>query len=491
MPARAHFVTYLLDTEGRPIPGATVAVREPDTETLISETIYAADDPDGTTKTNPFTAAADGKCEIWLTVPKVVDLFVTKTGYPDSTFRAAAHSLTAGTLTLIDDGTPLAQRAGVNFQDGFVLADDAGNNETEIDLDYAGTAQIADVTKAAEAAGTSTKVARGDHKHDVTTAAAGTSAPGASAAEGSATSLARSDHAHGREAYATTAQIADVTKAAESAGTDPSVARGDHKHDVSTATAGASAPADTAIEGTATSLARSDHRHSRESYATVTELADVSHASEAAGSSNTIARGDHKHDVSLAGTAQLANIAASEAEGSSDTIPRGDHVHAHGSGYAGGHTDSGIPTTWRAFARKAGQQNVASTTLTNDDDLFFAVGANEVWEFEIVAKVAASADTTDFKWDITMPASGAFTGNVSRIAVGSTSLAADYHVSVLDQTDFPHSQGALSAIWVPVVIRGVYVGAGSAGTVQFRFAANAAGNVTAGINSFLIANRVV
>lgn len=50
------------------------------------------------------------------------------------------------------------------------------------------------VTKAAAAVGTSTEIARQDHKHDVTTAAA--VAVGTANAEGSATSLARSDHTH-------------------------------------------------------------------------------------------------------------------------------------------------------------------------------------------------------------------------------------------------------------------------------------------------------
>lgn len=52
----------------------------------------------------------------------------------------------------------------------------------------------ADVTKAAAAAGVAATVARSDHKHDVTTAAAVELAE--ANAEGSATTLARSDHTH-------------------------------------------------------------------------------------------------------------------------------------------------------------------------------------------------------------------------------------------------------------------------------------------------------
>lgn len=50
------------------------------------------------------------------------------------------------------------------------------------------------VTKASAAVGVATDAARADHKHDITTAAAGS--VGAANAEGTATSLARSDHGH-------------------------------------------------------------------------------------------------------------------------------------------------------------------------------------------------------------------------------------------------------------------------------------------------------
>lgn len=167
--ARAHFVTYLTDTNGAVIPGATVTVRTPDTVSPISETIYAEDDTSGNTqKANPFTADADGKVEIWLTVPKVVDLYVTKTGYDPRTIRATAHQLTSSTLTVADDGTPLAQRAGLNFIDGFTLTDDSVNNETEIRLDYAEVGDMpATAFGQANSAGALNEVARADHEHEM------------------------------------------------------------------------------------------------------------------------------------------------------------------------------------------------------------------------------------------------------------------------------------------------------------------------------------
>ena len=66
--------------------------------------------------------------------------------------------------TIKENGTPLTQRTGLNFGDGIVATDDAAGDETDVGIDYAGTAQIADVA-AAEAAGTSPTVPRGDHVH--------------------------------------------------------------------------------------------------------------------------------------------------------------------------------------------------------------------------------------------------------------------------------------------------------------------------------------
>ena len=64
-------------------------------------------------------------------------------------------------------------------------------------------------TKSAAVVGVATTAARADHKHDVTTAAASSLAPGGSNAEGSSTSLARADHTHALPAYGTsTATIA-------------------------------------------------------------------------------------------------------------------------------------------------------------------------------------------------------------------------------------------------------------------------------------------
>jgi hypothetical protein len=74
----------------------------------------------------------------------------------------------------------------------------AGNgivvNANDVAVDYGTTAELADVDKSAESAGVSNKVARADHKHDISTGTP--SDVGTANGEGVAASLARSDHVH-------------------------------------------------------------------------------------------------------------------------------------------------------------------------------------------------------------------------------------------------------------------------------------------------------
>jgi hypothetical protein len=79
---------------------------------------------------------------------------------------AAAH-------TIQDDNVAMTARTNLSFQDGFVVADDAGGDQTELDLDYGTTTELTDVTTGAEGAGVSVKVARADHAHHYTDAGGG------------------------------------------------------------------------------------------------------------------------------------------------------------------------------------------------------------------------------------------------------------------------------------------------------------------------------
>jgi hypothetical protein len=93
----------------------------------------------------------------------------------------------------------------------------------------AGNISTIDVGDAASA-GALTTGARADHQHALTSPASPTaSAVGDAAGAGAATTVARADHRHGREAFATTADLADIA-ATESAGSAATVPRGDHVH---------------------------------------------------------------------------------------------------------------------------------------------------------------------------------------------------------------------------------------------------------------------
>lgn len=128
-------------------------------------------------------------------------------------------------------------------------------NPVNIEIDYSGVNPL-DVLVQTASTGVSDYPARSDHKHNVTTAAAGTASIGDAAAAGTATSVARSDHKH---AFTAPAAPANVTKAAASAGAATTFARSDHKHDLTTAAPVTITTAN--AEGTATSAARSDHAH--------------------------------------------------------------------------------------------------------------------------------------------------------------------------------------------------------------------------------------
>lgn len=142
------------------------------------------------------------------------------------------------------------------------------------------------VTKSAAATGSSSEIARSDHKHDITTAAPSTI--GTANSEGNATSLARSNHvhSHGNQVDGYLHQLVttglpgfmdgedkrkldglfasvfpeNVTKEDAVLGIATSAARADHKHNIFTEAPTTIGTANS--EGDAYSLARSNHVHS-------------------------------------------------------------------------------------------------------------------------------------------------------------------------------------------------------------------------------------
>ena len=257
-----------------------------------------------------------------------------------------------------------------------------------LEPDYGTAGAIATVTRAAASAGTTAKVARIDHKHDVATAAPSSTAVqagNASVSEGTSTSLARADHVH----RVATAAPVNVTKATAAEGTSNSLARADHKHDVTTAAA-TEITDSTNAEGVATSLARSDHQHAHGtrgggtlhaeattsvagfmSAADKTKLdgllagatpADVTKAAAVVGVSLALAKADHKHDVATA--AAIAITDSTSAEGSSSSLARADHQHAHGD-RAGGSLHAVVTTSVAGFMAAADKVRFDGMTAGN------------------------------------------------------------------------------------------------------------------------------
>lgn len=79
--------------------------------------------------------------------------------------QLSGTTVTAGHV-IQENSSNLTQRANLNFQDGVVATDDAGNNQTDINVDYATTVASLN-TDGSSAVGTAVKVARADHIHTI------------------------------------------------------------------------------------------------------------------------------------------------------------------------------------------------------------------------------------------------------------------------------------------------------------------------------------
>ena len=119
---------------------------------------------------------------------------------------------------------------------------------------------------------------------------------GGTAAAGTSTTVAREDHKHAFPAGAAPSSL--LVASTQATGTSASPALADHVHAMpGSAVAGASAVGDTAATGSATTVALSDHRHSREAFGTPV-VVNGQTTSLATGSLTTLARADHVHTVS-------------------------------------------------------------------------------------------------------------------------------------------------------------------------------------------------
>ena len=104
---RATYNNTILDAEGAPISSANVEVRDPNTTTKISETIYA--DATGVDiLDNPFQTDSSGRFNFYLVSPQRVDLYISAGGYTPYTLAdvdvGRAGDKADGAAATIDDG---------------------------------------------------------------------------------------------------------------------------------------------------------------------------------------------------------------------------------------------------------------------------------------------------------------------------------------------------------------------------------------------------
>jgi hypothetical protein len=304
------------------------------------------------------------------------------------------------------------------------------------------------VTKTTAAAGTSSYLARIDHKHDVTTATASTLSVGGSNAEGTATSLARSDHVHALPAFGSTSGT--FCQGNDSRLSDDRTASGLRTATTVVVISAATAPSSGQVL-TASSSTLAD-------WATPLALtslapADVTKAPADMGIGTTAARTDHKHDVTTAAPSTLA-AGGSNTEGTATSLARSDHVHAlpaygTGSGTICQGNDSRLSDDRTASGLRTATTVVAisaATAPTSGQALVTTSSTLATWQTVAVLASAAPVNVTkapadvgtgtaaardDHKHDVTTAAPSTLAAGGSNTEGTATSLARSDHVHAL------------------------------------------------------------
>lgn len=176
---------------------------------------------------------------------------------------------------------------------------------------------------------------------------------------------------------------------------------------------------------------------------------------------------DHDHD----GTPTQKLLAANSHESpSADT----HHAKVHG--------DAEHPAMGQMkVVRKTADETISLNQVSQDDDhLFFAVGANEVWVFSALI-VFNSGATEDFKYQFAGPAGSS--GLFVRLDITSTPTALG-----TDSANITQSSG----VDVGLPVMGTIENGGTAGNLQLKWAQFLSGvtNCVVREHSYLLAHRV-
>jgi hypothetical protein len=136
------------------------------------------------------------------------------------------------------------------------------------------------------------------------------------------------------------------------------------------------------------------------------------------------------------------------------------------------------------LARKASDETVsASTALQDDDALTFAVAANEIWDCSLRLLISASS-TGNLKFSFGFPTSGTLYMVWEGFDAGGTFNIHHVKLTATDGSSLNAQASTTEFFLSPVQF--LFVNAGNAGNVTFRWAQNSsAGSSTVKANSTL------
>lgn len=130
-----------------------------------------------------------------------------------------------------------------------------------------------------------------------------------------------------------------------------------------------------------------------------------------------------------------------------------------------------------------------SLALQNDDDLLFAVGANEVWSVFLYCRITTAA-AANFKYAFTVPAGGSLPMASSHALMTSGGVFSNNALNTeVTGTVEPLQPAAVARA---LLVWGVYIGAGAAGNVQLQWAQETADVSDTKVleDSYIIARQV-
>ncbi len=167
----------------------------------------------------------------------------------------------------------------------------------------------------------------------------------------------------------------------------------------------------------------------------------------------------------------------------------GYFLKAQGAGVDPAYAAVAVPTIVRKTADEIVNNSII---LQNDDHLFFAIAANEVWEFTFVIRACNAgglAGTADIKFAIVTP-----TAAVGKIECTNLDAVDTFFYSqvLLDGTAIPVGFLLSAGTVYQITLHGVVINSTTAGNLQLKWAQNTAevSSTTVKANSCLIAHKL-